>query len=66
MAFPRTVEELREAGYKYLNHSHCRGCGQLIQWWETPRERKIPIEIVAGKAVAHWTRCPMASEFRKT
>jgi hypothetical protein len=66
MAFPKTLDELRTAGYKFSVHSHCAGCGAVIEWWITPLGRKMPMDVTdSGKAEAHWATCPKADRFRK-
>ena len=38
--------DLERKGYEYLNDSYCRGptCGAVIQWWRTPKGKRIPID----------------------
>jgi len=63
MPFPTTPEGLIAAGYKKMNTSHCQSCNAEMQWYETPRGKKIPMN--AGTAIAHFSTCPNAKEFRK-
>jgi hypothetical protein len=68
MAFPRTLDEMTTAGYKFDNHATCRGCGDDIEWWITPTGKKIPMNIMdrgASTATAHWATCPEQDSFRK-
>ena len=66
MPFPETIDELKAAGYKFLNDSNCRGCGFAIEWWETPKGKKMPMDVLAdGTCESHWGTCPKAKEFRK-
>lgn len=63
MPFPRTVAEMTDAGYLYSNDSICRACGAAIEWWVTPRGKKLPVNL--GTAKPHWATCPQAELFRK-
>ena len=66
MPFPKTLDALREAGYKFQRHTPCRGCLAMIEWWLTPNSKYIPMDIDAhGKAEPHWASCPKAAEFRR-
>lgn len=68
MPFPKTLDELHAAGYKFLNDSVCRGCGEEITWYETPNGKKIPMNPMprgVSEAVAHWGTCTEADSFRK-
>lgn len=68
MPFPQTFDELKAAGYKFQNHSNCRSCKAEIEWWETPRGKKMPFDLMpAGDspAVTHFTTCPNADEHRR-
>jgi hypothetical protein len=72
MAIPDTRDGLESLGYKYTGSSACRGCGAEMQWFETPRGKKMPMSAVSGteddesqKLEAHWTVCPNAKDFRK-
>ena len=74
MKFPNTSDTLKAAGYEYDNDSTCRGCGEPIEWWITPRGKKLPMTVKkAGDPLKtsaeirepHWATCPNAKEFRK-
>jgi len=66
MPFPETTGELVKAGYKFDNQANCRGCGAAIEWWITPRGKKMPMDVDAdGNAESHWANCPEAKNFRK-
>jgi hypothetical protein len=62
MSFPSTLEELKANGYKHLGEGRCRYCGEDIEWWETPRLKRIPMNH--GTAVAHWKECTEAEPQR--
>jgi len=65
MPFPTTTKELVEAGYRFDNDANCRGCGERIEWWITPRDKKMPMEVDAdGNCESHWANCPAAKDFR--
>ena len=69
--FPETVEAAERAGYKFLNTSHCKGCGKVIEWFSTPLGKRIPIDVAPANADQlqpfnpHWSSCSKAAEFRK-
>ena len=68
MAFPRTFDELKAADYKFSNDAICKGCGDDIEWWETPKGKKIPMNLMtagSSPAVAHWSTCSDAASFRR-
>lgn len=66
MSFPMTLDELRKAGYRFLEHSHCKACRSVIEWWKTPAGKHMPMDVTdAGVAQAHWATCPRAAQFRK-
>ena len=65
MPFPTTIEELKSAGYKFDNDSNCRACGERIEWWITPRGKKMPMTVdEAGNCESHFSNCPNANDFR--
>ncbi len=71
MAIPDTRDGLESLGYKYTGSSACRGCGAEMQWFTTPRGKKLPMSAIPGteddesqKLEAHWSVCPKANEFR--
>jgi hypothetical protein len=68
MAFPKTFDEMKSAGYKFSNDANCRGCGDEIEWWETPAGKKLPMNpMTAGisPAISHWSTCSDAPSFRR-
>lgn len=68
MAFPKTLDEMKGAGYSFDNSAICRGCGDDIEWWITPSGKKIPMNIMergVSSAIAHWSTCSEADSFRK-
>jgi hypothetical protein len=68
MPFPRTLDELKAAGYRFDNEATCRGCGDDLEWWISPTGKKIPINpMSAGTslATAHWATCSESDSFRK-
>jgi len=68
MPFPKTLDELKSAGYKYDNDATCRGCGDPIEWWITPNGKPIPMNSMdkgSDPAMAHWATCSERDCFRK-
>jgi len=68
MAFPKTFDELQAANYRFDNHSRCRACDAEMEWWITPKGKKMPFNLMpAGDspAVAHFVTCPEADSFRR-
>ena len=68
MPFPKTRDELIAAGYKFENHSVCRGCKQEIEWYTTPNLKKMPFDLMpqgSSPVVSHWATCPNAGSFRR-
>jgi hypothetical protein len=62
--FPITPKEAIEDGYTLETAGAvCSGCRAAIDWWITPREKKIPID--AGTFKPHWVSCPNAKQFRR-
>lgn len=68
MPFPETFDALKAAGYRFDNHGRCKGCGEDIEWWITPRNKKMPMNLMpegSSKAVSHHATCEDAPLFRK-
>lgn len=66
MPFPKTLDELKAAGYRFDGHSNCRGCADIIEWWITPRGKRMPMDVqVDGSVKSHWVTCPKAADFRR-
>lgn len=60
MAIPKTMDELKPAGYKFLDNGTCKLCGDDIEWWETPRGAKMPINPMnrgGSPVIAHFDTC---------
>ncbi len=58
--FPSTRDELVRRGYKFSNHAVCKFCGEDIEWWETPKSKKIPMNempVGTSEAEAHFGEC---------
>jgi hypothetical protein len=74
MTIPNTTNELKAMGYEYDNDSTCRGCGEPIEWWITPKGKKMPMTVKKTATITnasddirepHWTSCPKADSFRR-
>lgn len=66
-------------GFVYDNDAMCRGCRAPIEWWITPKGKKMPMSVVEIKdeskvfpqpilrviRVPHWGTCPNAEDFRR-
>ena len=78
MALTDKKEDLEAMGYVFDNEAHCRGCGAYIEWWITPRGKKMPMSVKEVRErespiasikeilrIPHWTDCPNAGDFRK-
>jgi len=62
--FPITPKEAIDDGYTLETAGAvCSGCNAAIDWWKTPRDKKIPID--AGTFKPHWVTCPNAKQFRR-
>lgn len=64
---PTNRQDLESFGYSKLNDSRCRGCNYPIEWWLTPRGKKMPFNVsqVDGEITPHWHTCPKAKDFRR-
>jgi len=55
MPIPEKREDLVAMGYVFDNEANCRGCGAQIEWWITPKCKKMPMSVVpldaAGEVV---------------
>jgi hypothetical protein len=63
MSFPKTLDELTTAGYRHEGTANCKACHAPIEWWHTPKGKKIPMDH--GTATPHWSTCPSAADFRR-
>jgi hypothetical protein len=71
VAIPDNRDDLEKLGYKYTGSSACRGCGADMQWFLTPRGKKMPLSAIPGtedddsqKLQVHWEVCPEKDKFR--
>lgn len=72
MAFPDTRKKLEMHGYHYNGEGTCRGCGCVLHWYDTPKGKKMPMEVKEGTEdddeqtlICHYETCPQGDEFRK-
>ena len=68
MPFPQTRDALMAAGYRFDNHSVCKGCKAEVEWWITPKGSKMPFDLMQNgdsKAVTHFVTCPHSEDFRR-
>lgn len=75
MKFPATSDQLKRAGYEYSNEARCKGpnCGEMIEWWITPNDKKMPLSVRKEGNVLfnsgevrepHHMSCPDAPSFK--
>jgi hypothetical protein len=59
---------LEDEGYKRTSYTRCSGCRALIEFWQTPKGKVIPMELMPREdspAISHFAHCPEADRFRK-
>jgi hypothetical protein len=80
MPLPTKREDLEALGYVYDNDARCRGCDAHIEWWITPKGKKMPFSVkevkrdpdvffspsVQIERVPHFSDCPTAADWRKS
>jgi len=59
----KTREDLIAAGYKHEGSSRCNGCGAEMEWWLTPKGKRMPVDPGTGES--HFATCPKAAQFRR-
>jgi len=64
-----TLHDMKSAGYKFLGHHVCKGCGADIEWWLTNNSKKICFDPMPKSdhepTTPHWATCPNADDFRR-
>jgi hypothetical protein len=74
MPLPTSRADLVAFGYQKLidarpGGSHCSACNAPIEWWQTPRGKKMPFRAIVTdgveRLIPHFSDCPKASQFRK-
>jgi hypothetical protein len=71
--WPKSSEQLTEAGYRYTHASNCKGCGKRMVWVKTPKGKSMPLVCVPMVLVnieqnfwqPHFIDCPQAKQFKK-
>lgn len=55
-------------GYKFEGHGRCSSCNAEIEWWLTPRAKKLPLNLMQKESDVvkpHWAAsCEQSSLFR--
>ena len=68
MALPRISDQLRAFGYIFEGHGKCSRCGCAVEWYITPRKKKLPVLPMAkgsDPVIPHWSEsCTQSSLFR--
>jgi hypothetical protein len=49
VAIPTKREDLMAMGYVFDNEATCRDCHAPIEWWITPKGKKMPMRVVEVK-----------------
>jgi len=61
MAVPDTRDTLEAAGYQYTGSSICRQCGKDIEWFTTPKGKRMGMSVIPSYEDAD----PQRLEFHK-
>jgi hypothetical protein len=60
--FPNTLSELPEAGYRFVRHSVCGGCGKKIETWLPPLSAAVSYDVmIDGTSLIKPHRCGRSS-----
>jgi hypothetical protein len=78
VAIPESRADLEALGYVFDNEARCRGCGAAIEWWLTPKGKKMPMSVKEvretdspvspvkeWRRIPHFSDCPKVADFRK-
>lgn len=66
MPLPDNFADLTAFGYTFLNSGNCSSYQAPIQWWKTPKGKKMPMTVTPeGRIVSHFTDCPNANQHRR-
>jgi hypothetical protein len=60
---------LMSAGYVHQGRAKCSGCPMTIEWYLTPKNKRMPFSLKVGMNTQyepHWGSCASADRFRKT
>lgn len=76
---PTKREDLVSMGWVFDNEAHCRGCGEPVEWWITPKGKKMPMTVKEVRdrdspispikeiqRIPHWATCERADSFRSS
>ncbi len=65
---PLTRAEMIAGGYTFSNKAPCKGCGEEIEWWSSPKGARLPMNVMTkdpSGAIIHLETCSSSAEFRK-
>lgn len=68
MPLPKTLAELKAAGYEFKERGVCRLCPASIDWFLSPNKKLGPwnaMDAPTDEAKSHFATCPNAAAFRK-
>jgi hypothetical protein len=68
MKFPKNRAEMLEQGYTPAGRDRCRSCAVTIEFWITPKQKRIPMNVMpeeTSAAISHFATCPEPERFRK-
>ena len=68
MTFPKNRAQMLTAGYKPQPSGECRACHKVIEFWQTPAGKQIPMDPMEtddSLAITHFATCPFAASLRK-
>ena len=69
MPIPHRRNDLQSFGYVFQDRAYCSGCDAPIEWWSTPKGKKMPFDVTESETgdvlLPHWDSCPVADRFRR-
>jgi hypothetical protein len=68
MNLPASRDEIRAAGWTFIEQRPCRRCQTILEFWKTPEGKTHALEVrpeIDRKLDTHFRHCPHAAELRK-
>jgi hypothetical protein len=68
MSFPKNRREMVAQGYTPAGRDRCRSCPVVIEFWMTPQQKRIPMNVMPtddSQAVSHYATCKEPERFRR-